>query len=563
MNGAKILLKILKKHGVETVFGYPGGANLTLYDEIHQQSDIKHVLTCHEQAAMHAAQGFSRATGRLGVVFLTSGPGATNGVTGIADAMLDSTPILIITSQVPTYVIGSDAFQEADVIGITKPITKHNYLVKKVEDVAKIVSEAINIASTGRKGPVVVDIPKDVHAAIYSDYADVDYKIRDSYFVKTDISQEELMPAIDMILAAKKPIFYLGGGISASCDEVSENVTKLAHKTGFPVTTTLMGLGVFAGSDKQNLQMLGMHGSYEANMAMNNADLLIAIGVRFDDRVTGNLAKFSPNSKKIHIDIDPSEFNKNVKVDAAIRGDCGIAISKILKMLDGKTMQNLEPWWAEIENWRGRNCFGFDQKNDAEILPQYALSRVYELTKEKNPYFTTDVGQHQMWAAQYLKTSMPKHFITSAGLGTMGFGLPAAIGAQFAKPENAVICITGEGSFMMNMQELATIKRYNLPVKIVMLNNNFLGMVRQWQDEFYSNRHTEVDFTPICPDFIALCASFGICAKFVDKPSEVDAGICEMMSHNGAFLLVVRTKRDENVYPMIPPGAGHSEMLLG
>jgi len=562
-NGARILLDALLNNGVDMVFGYPGGANLTLYDEIHKQTEIKHILTCHEQASTHAAEGYSRSTNKLGVVFLTSGPGATNGVTGIADAMLDSTPLLIITSQVPTYVIGSDAFQEADVIGITKPITKHNYLIKDINKLYDTINEAIFIATSGRKGPVLVDIPKDVHAQVVEDFIPKKLKIRNSYSIKTEIKTEEMMPGIELIVNAKKPIFYCGGGISASSQKTIENLYKLVKLTKFPITTTLMGLGVYPESEDESLHMLGMHGSYEANMAMHDADLLIAIGVRFDDRVTGKLEKFSPNSKKIHIDIDPSELNKNVKVDVSINGDCGIAIEKILELLNGKFLQDLSPWWQQIDIWRKVKCFKYKQDDKSVILPQFALDRLYELTKSKNPYFTTDVGQHQMWAAQYCKTLKSKHFITSAGLGTMGYGVPAAIGVQFANPNDLTICITGEGSFMMNIQELATLKRYKIPVKIVMLNNNYLGMVRQWQDAFYEGRHTEVDFTDICPDFIKLCDSFDIKAKIVENPSYLDDGINEMLEENKPYLLIIKTKRDENVFPMIAPGAGHREMLLG
>ncbi len=562
-NGARILLDALIANGVDTIFGYPGGANMTLYDAIHQQKEIKHILTCHEQAAVHAAQGYSRASGKLGVIFLTSGPGATNGVTGITDAMLDSTPLLIITSQVVSHAIGSDAFQEADIIGITKPITKHNYLVKDVKKVYNTVNEAIHIATTGRKGPVLIDIPKDIHATMLEIHEYNAYKVRDSYKVKSEISEDELKPALELILQAKKPVFYCGGGINAAGEEAAEMLKQLVKYTNFPVTLTLMGLGGYDAKEPEFLQMLGMHGSYEANMAMYEADLLIAVGVRFDDRITGKLQKFSPNSRKIHIDIDPSELNKNVKVDVAIKGDCAIALGQLHSMIQGKKMQDISQWWGQINAWRTKDSFGYNQKPDDDILPQHALDLVYKATKDLNPFFTTDVGQHQMWAAQYCRVRKIRRFVTSAGLGTMGFGFPAAIGVKVAYPQDLVICVTGDGSFMMNLQELGAVKRYKIPVKILMLNNGYLGMVRQWQDTFYEGRHTEVDFTSITPDFVKLCESFDIKASVVEKLSDLEGGINAMLEDaNAPYLLVVNTKRDEDVYPMIAPGAGHSEMLF-
>lgn len=560
--GARIILDSLISAGVETVFGYPGGANLHLYDEIHRQSEIKHILCCHEQACIHAAEGYARSTGKIGVAFLTSGPGATNGVTGITDAMLDSTPLLIITSQVMTHVIGSDAFQEADVIGITKPITKYNSLIKNTNQIFNKIQEGIYIATTGRKGPVLIDIPKDLQGN-HIDFHIYNFKIRDSYNIKTNISDEELSPAIELIKNARKPLFYCGGGISACDDIISEKLTELAEITGFPVATTLMGLGVFDPNHKQSLHMVGMHGTYEANLAMHDADLLIAIGVRFDDRVTAKLAKFSPNSKKIHIDIDPSELGKNVKVEVPICGDCGIAIEKLLNYFkQNPQVQNISNWWIQINEWRSIKSLSYNQDKNKEILPQFALDRLYELTKESSPYFTTDVGQHQMWAAQYLKCKKPKHFITSAGLGTMGYGLPSAIGAKVAHPESEVICVTGEGSFMMNVQELATLQRYKMPVKIFMLNNNYLGMVRQWQQMFYENRHTEVNFESISPDFTQLCKAFGIECEVVSDAKELDNAIIKMHKSDKPYMLVVKTKREENVYPMIAPNSGHNEMIL-
>lgn len=562
-NGANIILDILIENGVDTVFGYPGGASMPLYDALFLQHKIKHILTCHEQAATHAAEGYARSTGKLGVVFLTSGPGATNGVTGIADAMLDSTPILVITAQVLTGVIGSDAFQEADIIGITKPITKHNYLVKNISNLHTILTEAINIAMSGRHGPVVIDIPKDIHVHTIDFDDTIKYKTRSSYQIKTEILDEELKPAIDLIVNAKKPVFYCGGGVISSGEKTAENLQKLVKLTKFPITTTFMGLGCYPSDDKQCLQMLGMHGSYEANMAMYEADLIIAIGVRFDDRVTGKLAKFSPNSKKIHIDIDPSELNKNVKVDVAINGDCGIAIEKLYLAFSQKSCQNIDEWWGKINNWREKKCFGYNQTNESAILPQYALDLLYQKTKNQNPVFTTDVGQHQMWAAQYCKVSKIRKFISSGGLGTMGYGIPAAIGVKIAKPEELVICITGDGSFMMNMQELGTVKRYKIPVKIIMLNNGYLGMVRQWQDIFFEGRLMEVDSVDMMPDFITLCNAFEIKCSVVEKIEDLENNMNKMLENpNEPYLLVVNTKRNENVYPMIPPGAGHNEMMF-
>jgi len=568
--GSRILLEALLQNNIDTVFGYPGGANLPLYDEMYIQSDIKHYLYAHEQAATHAAQGYYRATGKIAAVFLTSGPGATNGVTGITDALLDSTPMLIITSQVPSYVIGTDAFQEADVIGITKSITKHNYQVKDVNKLYNTLNEAIYIASTGRFGPVLVDIPKDVYTLKVENFEATKYIPRQSYNIKTDIEDEKIQQVVKLVIASKKPIFYCGGGINAICSDDNtipiENLLQIVELTNFPITTTLMGLGVFNPEHKNSLQMLGMHGTYEANMAMHDCDLMLAIGVRFDDRVTGKLELFSPNSKKVHIDIDPSELNKNIKVDIAITGSCDVFLEKLLNELKKQQAlinhENTKEWWSIINKWKEKDSYGFTQEPNGDILPHYVLDEAYKITKKYYPFFTTDVGQHQMWAAQYCKVSKQRRFITSAGLGTMGFGLPAAIGAQIAKPNDLIVCITSEGSFMMNMQELMTVKKYNLPVKILMLQNNYLGMVRQWQDLFYSGRLMEVDFEVSAPNFVMLCASFGIKAKVVDKVENVTAAIEEMVNYEGAYFLSVLTKRKMDVYPMIAPGKAHNEMIF-
>lgn len=560
-NGADIILQALLNSGVDTVFGYPGGAALHLYDAIHRSGKIKHVLFCHEQAAVHAAEGYARSTGKIGVVILTSGPGATNGVTGIADAMLDSTPLLIITSQVLSHLIGTDAFQEADVVGITKPITKHNEVVMSTEEIYSKVINGIKIATSGRQGPVLLDIPKDFQGKLidFNPANEESNIIANNHF--TDISESDIKKAVELMQQARRPLFYCGGGVVSSGEFAVEKLRELVKKSKFPITTTLMGLGCFPPEDEQSLHMVGMHGSYEANLAMYEADLLIAIGVRFDDRVTAKLASFSPNSKKIHIDIDGKEINKNVKVDLGILADCGVVVDKILQKFD-KSESDLSDWWHRIEKWRSQDCFKYNQQEGSDIKAEFALDRLYELTKTRDIYFTTDVGQHQMWAAQYLKTDKPRHFITSGGLGTMGYGFPAAIGAKIANPNSDVVCITGEGSFMMNMQELATVARYRLPVKIMMLNNNYLGMVRQWQEMFYDSRYTEVDFEQITPDFVALAAAFGIKARFVDSVKEVDSGIAEMMEANEPYFLIVKTERSGNVYPMIAPGCGHNEILL-
>lgn len=564
--GARLVLKALKKNGSDTIFGYPGGAALHFYDHIHQQNSeensIKHILCCHEQACLHAAQGYARATGKVGVVSLTSGPGATNSVTGLTDARSDSTPILAITSQVSSHLIGTDAFQEADVVGITRPITKYNLIIKKPEDIYDKVYESIHIAKNGRQGPCLIDIPKDLQVAEI-DFEEKPFKIRPSYQIKSDICQSDIDAAVKMMRNAKRPVFYCGGGMTSVGEKSCEDLARLIKITRFPITNTLMGIGVYPADDELSLKMLGMHGTYEANLAMHEADLIIAIGARFDDRVTGKLSLFSPNSKKIHVDIDPSEINKNISVDLGIVGDCGVFVKKILNEFEkDNTTEDISDWWKKIEEFRSKDSFGYTQDADGPILPQFILDRLHELTKNDDCYFTTDVGQHQMWAAQYIRPKKPRRFITSGGLGTMGFGLPAAIGAKFARPQNEVVCITGEGSFMMNLQELGTIKRYKLPVKILILNNNYLGMVRQWQDMFYEGRHTEVDLEGLMPDFVKLADSFNIKCKVIEKPSDVDSGLREMLTSKEPYILVAKVAKAENVFPMMAPNAPHSEIIL-
>ena len=563
LNGAQIVLQSLQDHGVEHIFGYPGGAVLPIYDEIFQQESIEHILVRHEQGATHAAEGYARSTGKCGVVLVTSGPGATNAVTGLTDALMDSIPMVCITGQVPTHLIGGDAFQEADTVGITRPCTKHNYLVKDVNDLARILHEAFQVATSGRPGPVVVDIPKDIQFALgpYMKPKAVKHK---SYQPQIKGDMAAIKQAVELIANAKKPVFYTGGGIINSGPQASQLLRELVQLTGFPITSTLMGLGSYPSADKQWLGMLGMHGTYEANLAMHDCDVMINIGARFDDRITGTLDKFSPNSKKIHVDIDPSSINKNVMVDVAIVGDCAHVLEDMLRVYksdavtpDKKALAN---WWSEIEGWRDRKCLAY--KKDAKaIKPQYAVERLYELTKDADTYITTEVGQHQMWAAQYYRFEDPNRWMTSGGLGTMGYGIPAAVGVQVAHPKSLVIDIAGEASVQMTMQEISTAVQYRLPIKIFILNNEYMGMVRQWQELLHGGRYSS-SYSEALPDFVKLAEAYGATGIRAETPAELDDAIKRMVDTPGPVIFDCIVTKDENCFPMIPSGAAHNEMLL-
>ncbi len=564
LNGSEIVLRALAEQGVEVIFGYPGGAVLPLYDELHKQNAIRHILVRHEQGAVHAAEGYARSTGKVGVVLVTSGPGATNAVTGLTDALMDSIPVVCLTGQVPTHLIGNDAFQEADTTGITRPCTKHNYLVKSMEDLPRILHEAFYVAQAGRPGPVVIDLPKDIlqGKGAYLPREAVKHR---SYKPQTRPEKTALKQAVELLAQAKRPIVYSGGGVINSGDRATALLRKLVHMTGVPCTNTLMGLGAYPASDPQFLGMLGMHGTYEANLAMYNCDLMIAIGARFDDRVTGKLTEFSPHSKKIHIDIDPSSINKNVLVDVPIVGDVAEVLEAFVEVWqDGKhalDQKALKAWWEEIDKWRGRDCLKYRQTGDI-IKPQYAIQRLYEAVKDRDTYITTEVGQHQMWAAQFFKFEEPNRWMTSGGLGTMGYGFPAALGVQVAHPESLVIDIAGEASFMMNLQELSTIAQYDLPVKVFIVNNQWMGMVRQWQELLHGSRYSQ-SYMDSLPDFMKLAESFGLVGLRAERPGELDDKIQEMIETPRPVLLDCLVDQVENCFPMIPSGAAHNQMLLG
>ena len=563
MSGAEMVLKVLQDQGVEHIFGYPGGAVLPIYDAMFQQDKVKHVLVRHEQGAVHAAEGYARSSGKVGCVLVTSGPGATNAVTGLTDAMLDSIPLVCITGQVPTHLIGSDAFQECDTVGITRHCTKHNYLVRSVEDLPRILHEAFYVAANGRPGPVVVDIPKDVQFALgnYERPTDNQHK---TYRPRVQGDIEKIRAAVALMAQAKKPIFYTGGGVINSGHEASAILRELVRLTGFPITSTLMGLGAYPAADPQWMGMLGMHGTYEANMAMHDCDVMICIGARFDDRITGRLNAFSPHSKKIHVDIDPSSINKNVKTEIGIVGDCGNVLRDMLAewkaVLPKPDRTKINAWWDEIGTWRAKNCLAY-RGSDSIIKPQYAIERLYALTKDRDPYITTEVGQHQMWAAQYFRFEEPNRWMTSGGLGTMGYGLPAAIGTQMAHPKALVIDIAGEASILMNMQEMSTAVQYRLPVKIFILNNEYMGMVRQWQELLHGGRYAE-SYSDSLPDFVKLAEAYGGVGIRCSDPAKLDDAIMEMIDTPRPVIFDCLVAKTENCFPMIPSGKAHNEMIL-
>ncbi|MCP5039134.1 MAG: acetolactate synthase 3 large subunit [Rhodobacteraceae bacterium] len=564
MTGAKMVVQALKDQGVDVVFGYPGGAALPIYDEIFLQNDIRHVLVRHEQGAVHAAEGYARSTGKPGVVLVTSGPGATNTVTGLMDALLDSIPLVVMSAQVPTFMIGTDGFQEADTVGITRPCTKHNWLVRETDKLAEVMHQAFHVATKGRPGPVLIDIPKDVQFATgaYTPPA----KAKTGHYqpqVKGDTAA--ITKLVELMEKAERPIFYTGGGVINSGPQASQLLREIIGATGFPITSTLMGLGAFPASGKEWLGMLGMHGLYEANMAMHGCDLMINIGARFDDRITGRVDAFSPGSKKAHIDIDPSSINKVIHVDLPIVGDVGHVLEDLLRIWKARgrkvNKDGLRAWWGKIDNWRKVDCLTYPKPVDV-IKPQLALERLEALTKDNDRYITTEVGQHQMWAAQFLHFEAPNRLMTSGGLGTMGYGLPASIGVQMAHPEALVINVAGEASFQMNLQEMATAVQFRLPIKQFILNNERLGMVRQWQDLLHGGRYSQ-SWSESLPDFVKLAEAFGAKGRLVTDPADLDDAIGEMIDHDGPFILDVLVEKHENCYPMIPSGEPHNKMLMG
>ena len=569
MTGAEIVFKALEDQGVRHIFGYPGGAVLPIYDELKNHKSIKHILVRHEQGAGHAAEGYARSSGKPGVMLVTSGPGATNAVTALTDAYMDSIPLVCITGQVPTHLIGTDAFQECDTTGITRPCTKHNWLVKDVKKLSSIMHKAFEVATTGRPGPVLVDIPKDVQ---FQKGKYIKPKELKNSKTKTNITfngqDKDIEVAVELISKSSKPILYTGGGVINSGPRATQLLRELVSLTGFPITSTLQGLGAFPGTDQQFLGMLGMHGTYEANNAMYSCDLMINVGARFDDRITGKIDEFSPKSKKIHIDIDPSSINKNVKVDLALVGDVKLVLEKLISVFKQKhpnfensNKQKVAAWWSQIENWRKKNSLGYINSKEV-IKPQFAVQRLYELTKAQDVFITTEVGQHQMWAAQHYKFDKPNRWMTSGGLGTMGYGLPAAVGVQIAHPGKLVIDIAGEASVLMTMQEMSTAVQYKLPIKIFILNNEYMGMVRQWQELLHEKNYSE-SYTAALPDFVKLAEAYGCIGIRANKPDELDGKIEQMLSVNQPVIFDCVVDKEENCYPMIPSGKPHNQMLLG
>ncbi|MFL5064160.1 MAG: acetolactate synthase 3 large subunit [Xanthobacteraceae bacterium] len=564
MTGAEMVIQALADQGVQHLFGYPGGAVLPIYDELFKQEKVRHILVRHEQGAVHAAEGYARSTGKVGCVLVTSGPGATNAVTGLTDALMDSIPLVCITGQVPTHLIGNDAFQECDTVGITRPCTKHNYLVKNVADLPRVLHEAFYVAASGRPGPVVVDIPKDIQFAkgMYAKPNEFQHK---GYRPKLKGDIEKIKTAIELMANAKRPLFYTGGGVINSGRAASQLLRELVKLSGFPITSTLMGLGAYAAADPQWLGMLGMHGTLEANLSMHDCDVMICIGARFDDRITGRLDAFSPGSKKIHVDIDPSSINKNVKVDLAIIGDCAHVLEDMVRLWRATSVQPdkqaLSEWWRQIEKWRGQKCLAYRNSNEI-IKPQYAIQRLYELTRGRDVYITTEVGQHQMWAAQFFRFEEPNRWMTSGGLGTMGYGLPASVGVQLAHPDSLVIDIAGESSVLMTMQEMSTAAQYRLPIKIFIINNQYMGMVRQWQELLHGGRYAE-SYMHSLPDFVKLAEAYQAVGIRCEKPGDLDDAIRAMIDTPKAVIFDCVVDPAENCFPMIPSGRAHNEMLLG
>ncbi|GBQ37821.1 acetolactate synthase, large subunit [Acidocella aminolytica 101 = DSM 11237] len=566
-SGAEALLRALKAQGVDVIFGYPGGAVLPIYDAIFQQNEIKHILVRHEQAAVHAAEGYARSTGKVGCVLVTSGPGATNAVTGLVDALMDSVPLVCLCGQVPTHLIGNDAFQEADTTGITRPATKHNYLVKKSEDLVRVVHEAFLVARSGRPGPVLIDLPKDILIAPAS-YREPSQTQHRSYRPRTEPDARRIDEAVALLKRAERPVIYAGGGVVNAGPEASRLLTEFTRLTGFPITNTLMGLGAYPASDPLFIGMLGMHGTYEANLVMHGCDVMLNIGARFDDRVTGRLNAFSPNSKKIHADIDPSNINKTVPVDVPIVGDALATLKALIaawkKDATPVNKNALAQWWGQIDVWRSKNSLGFHQPRDrgSIIKPQYAIQQLYKATRGRETYITTEVGQHQMWAAQHFKFEKPNHWMTSGGLGTMGYGLPAAMGVQVAHPDALVVDIAGEASILMNIQEMGTLAQFRLPVKVFILNNQYMGMVRQWQELLHGGRYSS-SYSEALPDFVKLAESFHAVGLRAETVDDLDRVIAEMIAVDKPVIADICVDQAENVFPMIPSGAAHNQMLLG